>query len=149
MFLDLLLLVARGCGDHYGGHHRLARVRRLVDGTVPHRHHTLAHIPLRANQDNVQLQGYGGKDCSLATCPPLIRRLLHAIYCHICLRIDREDYLAQTCSEVGPPTQLLGNRQLEGNWNAKLFKLNSVGGGDDDGRFVGFSQSWDDTVWEE
>lgn len=33
----------------------------------------------------------------------------------------------QACSEVGPPTQLLGNRQLEGNWNAKLFKLNSFG----------------------
>lgn len=56
MLLDLLLLVAGRCRDHNRGHHGLARIRRLVDGTVAHRHHALAHIPLWPDEDNVQLQ---------------------------------------------------------------------------------------------
>lgn len=128
MLLDLLLLVARGRGDHNSRHHRLARVRSLIDGTVTHRHHALPHIPFWSDQDNVQLgmeveTNYCGGD----------ETKLHEISCHI----DHSHFGEEKwgirfgAHELHTALGLVKGKLVDQeNWILKLFELNSFTGQD-------------------
>jgi hypothetical protein len=58
VFLDLLLLVARGCRHHHRCHHASGAGggRALVESAVSHRHHALADVALRSYQYYVELE---------------------------------------------------------------------------------------------
>lgn len=121
VLFDLLLLVARGCGHHYGGHHRLTGIRCLVDGTVADRHHALAHIPLRPNEDNVQLW-MGGR--STRTGQDLIGSLAavpHNLLSHLsCIERENGNGINKRCTAA--PT-IRRRRRLGRKLECKTFQI--------------------------